>query len=78
MTLVIGMMADSKPAADPAREPDTSSILLCADTLASYVAASPVSLPIQVRLQARIKVSCIRCRTDFMLVFATITPYRIM
>jgi hypothetical protein len=48
MTLVIGLMADSKPAADPSKDPDTSSILLCADTLASYVAPSPITLPIQV------------------------------
>ena len=47
MTLVIGMMADSKRAPAP-NDPDTSSILLCADTLASYVAPSHITLPIQI------------------------------
>ena len=47
MTLAIGLMADSKPATTPS-EPDTSTVILCADTLASYVAPSPITLPIQV------------------------------
>jgi hypothetical protein len=47
MTLVIGMMADSKSAVTP-NDPDTSSILLSADTLASYVAPSAITLPLQI------------------------------
>jgi hypothetical protein len=47
MTLVIGMMAGSKNAPIP-NDPDISSILLCADTLASYVAPSALALPLQV------------------------------
>jgi hypothetical protein len=47
MTLALGLMADSKDA-PTVPDPCTSSILLCADTLASYIAASALALPLQV------------------------------
>lgn len=43
MTIVIGMMADSKTSADPVI-PDTSHLLLCADTMATYATLGGVAI----------------------------------